>query len=256
LSDLHVTEWGDGDRIVLVHGSLRAGVETWSAQRPLASDYRLVVVDRRGFGDSPPGHGDFDRDARDVAELLEAGDHVVGHSYGAVVALLAAARRPQFVRSLTVIEPPALGLVRGRPEVEEFIERVDAARREAVDAPDYVVRFRRAFGARVERRVLAGRELKAANASWQERAPTEATIPVAELAAAPFRTLVVRGAWDVASSDARRIARPALHAVCDVLVERLGADAATLPGAGHAAQLSPAFNERLRVFLDASSPSG
>ena len=34
---------------------------------------------------------------------------VVGHSYGGVIALLAAARRPELVRSLTVIEPPAFG---------------------------------------------------------------------------------------------------------------------------------------------------
>ena len=255
MDDLHVTEWGDGDRVVLVHGSLSAGVETWNAQRPLASDYRLVVVDRRGFGDSPSGHGDFERDAQDVAGLLQQGDHLVGHSYGGVASLLAAAERPELLRSLTVIEPPALGLVRGHPEVEEFIERVDAARREATDASDYVARFRRAFGGRAEATPLAGRELKAANASWQERAPTEAEIPLDELAATPFRKLVVRGAWDVSSPDAQRIARPALHAVCEVLVDRLGAETATFTGVSHAAQQSPEFNDRLRSFL-ASAGSG
>src|SRR5437867_4372721 len=109
-----------------------AGSETWSNQLTLADSYRLLILDRGGYGDSPSGDGDFERDAEDVAALLDDA-HVVGNSYGGVVALLATARRPEAVRSLTVIEPPALGLVRGRPEVEEFIERVDRARREATD---------------------------------------------------------------------------------------------------------------------------
>ena len=106
---LNVTVWGDGEPAVLVHGSFGWGEETWREQRPLAESYRLLLVDRRGFGGSPAhGRVDFERDAADVAELLEDGAHLVGHSYGGVVSLLAAARNPQAVRSLTVIEPPAL----------------------------------------------------------------------------------------------------------------------------------------------------
>jgi pimeloyl-ACP methyl ester carboxylesterase len=119
---LNVTVWGDGEPAVFVHGSFGWGEETWREQRPLADSHRLLLVDRRGFGGSPAnGRVDFERDAEDVAELLADGAHLVGHSYGGVVSLLAAARKPHAVRSLTVIEPPALGLVRGNPAVEEFI---------------------------------------------------------------------------------------------------------------------------------------
>lgn len=45
----------------------------------------------------------------------------MGHSYGAVVALLAAARRPESVRTLTLAEPAAFALARGHPAVEELI---------------------------------------------------------------------------------------------------------------------------------------
>ena len=95
---VHVTVWGDGEPAVFVHGSFGWGEETWREQRPLAEQYRLLLIDRRGFGASPPdGRVDFDRDADDVAELLEDGAHLVGHSYGGVVSLVAAARRPESV---------------------------------------------------------------------------------------------------------------------------------------------------------------
>ena len=86
---VHVTVWGDGEPAVLVHGSFGWGEETWREQRPLADDYQLLLIDRRGFGSSQSdGRVDFERDADDVADLLGDGAHLVGHSYGGVVSLL------------------------------------------------------------------------------------------------------------------------------------------------------------------------
>jgi pimeloyl-ACP methyl ester carboxylesterase len=228
-----------------------AGRETWSEQLQLANRYRLLIPDRRSYGDSPPGDGDFERDAEDVAALLDD-SHVVGHSYGGVVALLAAARRPDAVRSLTVIEPPALGLVRGRPEVEEFIRRVDSARTLATDGSDYAARFTTSFGFPAPSAPPEGRALDAATASWRERPPFEAVIPLDALAAAPFPKLVVRGAWDGAPDDARRIGKPSFDTVCDLLVERLRAQSATIAGVAHAAQRGEGFNEQLVAFWESA----
>ena len=74
---LHVEEWGAGDRVVLVHGSLATGAEEWEAQRPLADEgIRLVVFDRRGYGQSPFATGeDFLVDADDIVELMGDGAH-------------------------------------------------------------------------------------------------------------------------------------------------------------------------------------
>lgn len=248
---LNVTVWGDGEPAVFVHGSFGWGEETWLEQRPLADSYRLLLVDRRGFGDSPPdGRVDFDRDADDVAELLADGAHLVGHSYGGVVSLLAAARNPEAVRSLTVIEPPALGLVRGNPAVEEFIAGVDDAMREARDPNDYRVRFLRNFGFPAGDQALTGRDLEAARSSWGERNPAEAQIPFAALG--KVRTLVVRGDWAAVPPAAAERGRVIFHAICDVLVDRLGAESATFPSAHNPQLLGEPFNERLRTFWEAA----
>jgi pimeloyl-ACP methyl ester carboxylesterase len=185
---VHVTRWGAGEPAVLVHGSFGWGEEVWREQKPLAREYELLLVDRRGFGRSPAdGRVDFERDAADVAALLPAGGaHLVGHSYGGIVALLAAAQPGAAVRSLTVVEPPALALVRGNESVEEFVAAVDAAIAAAADPSDYRVRFLRAFGFHAQPLRLKGRHLEAARASLGECPPWEAAIPLDTLARAPF----------------------------------------------------------------------
>lgn len=251
---LNVTVWGDGDPVLLVHGSFGWGTETWREQKPLAQSYRLLLVDRRGFGGSPlDGRVDFERDAEDVAQLLGEGAHVLGHSYGGVVTLLAAALRPTSVRSLAVIEPPALGVVRGRPFVEEFIERIRDSVGEAADPPDYRMRFLRSFGFPAEREDLEGAALAAARSSWGERHPWEAQVPLETLARAPFPKLVVRGAWDNVPPAARERGGAIFASICDVLEERLGAESVLFEGAAHNPQLlGEPFNERLLAFWESA----
>jgi pimeloyl-ACP methyl ester carboxylesterase len=248
---LNVTVWGEGAPAVFVHGSFGWGEETWRQQRPLADHYRLLLVDRRGFGASlPNGRVDFERDAEDVAELLDDGAHLVGHSYGGVVSLLAAALRPDAVRSLTVIEPPALGLVREEPSVQEFIDGVNTAMSEATDPSDYRALFLRNFGFPAPDVQLEGRELEAARSSWHERNPAEAVIPFDPLAG--VRTLVVRGDWAKAPPAARERGAAVFHAVCDVLETRLRAETATFPAAHRPQELGEPFNTRLRAFWEAA----
>jgi len=253
---VNVVRWGEtGDRVLLVHGSFGWGEETWSAQRPLADRWRLEVVDRPGFGETPAeGRVDFERDADLVATELAGGAHLVGHSYGGVVSLLAAAARPSAVLSLTVIEPPAFDVARGDPVVEASVERVRAVYAEPGEDPSaFRQRFLEAFGFSPKPLQLAGKELEAARASMTERIPFEARIPLDELAAAPFPTLVVRGSWEIAPRIAREVTAPAFHAVCDVLVQRLGAESETFDGTAHnPQQLGAPFNERVEAFWRAA----
>ena len=82
---------------MLVHGSLTTGPVEWAAQRPLADEgYQLVVPTRRAYTPQSGGVGeDFAIDGEDVAALLRDGAHLVGHSYGALVAMVA---DPEIVR--------------------------------------------------------------------------------------------------------------------------------------------------------------
>jgi pimeloyl-ACP methyl ester carboxylesterase len=246
-----VNVWGKGEPAVFVHGSFGWGEETWREQRSLAEHYQLLLVDRRGFGASPPnGRVDFERDAEDVADVLGDGAHLVGHSYGGVVSLLAAGRRPEAVRSLTVIEPPALGLVRERAGVEDFIAGLDDAMAEASDPSDYRARFMWNFGFPVEREELEGTRLEAARSSWGERNPAEAIIPFDRLV--DVRTLVVRGDWSTAPASAQERGSVIFHAICDVLEDRLHAESATFAAAHNPQLLGDPFNRRLREFWEAT----
>jgi predicted metal-binding membrane protein len=59
------------------------------------------------------GRQDFAVDADDIFPLLSSRPHVVAHSYGVLGTLIAAAQRPEDVRSLALIEPPLYDLVPG-----------------------------------------------------------------------------------------------------------------------------------------------
>src|SRR5687768_8785052 len=122
-----VDEMGAGPPLIFVHGLGSSGAAAWPAQWPLAERWRLLFPHRPGYDESPrAGREDFAVDAGYVSELLGDGAHLVGHSYGAVVALLAAARRPRSVWSLTAIEPPASRAARGDPEVDAWAEALEA----------------------------------------------------------------------------------------------------------------------------------
>jgi len=234
------------ERIVLVHGSVMGGRGTWAAQRPLVERFELLVLDRPGFPPNPPVERiDFETDAALVAGLLEEGDHLVGHSYGGIVSLLAAASRPDVLRSLTVIEPPCTRVAAGVPEVDAFaragMELYATARSGEPD--EYLRRFLAAVGSEFDPPSPLPPELeRGARNLAIERGPWEADIPLAALAGTPFPKLVVSGghldAYDV---------------ICDVLERELRAERIVLPGYGHAVQRHPDFNDRLADFVESAS---
>jgi pimeloyl-ACP methyl ester carboxylesterase len=53
MTDLHVEAYGSGEPALLVHGSGSWGLNTFSQQRALADEFRVIVIDRRGYGRSP-----------------------------------------------------------------------------------------------------------------------------------------------------------------------------------------------------------
>lgn len=111
----HVAEAGEGPLVLLLHGF----PECWYSWRHLLSalagaGYHAVAPDMRGYNltDKPRRGYDIATLVEDVAALVEAlagpgaRAHVIGHDWGGVVAWQAAWRRPDIVRSLTVMNAP------------------------------------------------------------------------------------------------------------------------------------------------------
>src|SRR4051794_21487535 len=243
---LDVERLGEGPPIVFVHGDIVGPSLTWRKQRELAERWSLIIPSRPGFGETPPlERNDFEVEAPMFAEELGVGAHLVGHSYGAVIALLAAAERPDAVHSLTVSEPGCLRVAEGTPAVDEMIANGERLFEHASSIPsEYFLRLFRggagsAFGTPDE---LPDELLHGVELLKRERPSWEAEIPLERLAAAGFPIQVLSGGHS-----------PAFEAVCDALADGLSAERAVLTGRGHTVpSTGAAYNERLEAFLSAA----
>jgi pimeloyl-ACP methyl ester carboxylesterase len=243
MAHLHIDQRGDGPWALFVHGSVSGGAATWKAQYPLADRWTLRVLDRRGFGESPPAdREDFEVDARDVVEALGDGAHLVAHSYGGVGALLAAAAHPQAVHSLTLVEPMAYSVALHDEAVRRSVEQVAAyfTGNPAGGTREFLEGFFRLMGIQAKLPDPLPPALDTATRLLMHcRFPWTAEIPLDDLARAPFHSLIISGGHSAV-----------FESICDVLADRLGAERAVIPGAGHSVpRTGTPFNDRLENFL-------
>lgn len=107
-------ESGESTPAFMAHGLLVDNLASWyfGAAPRVARDRRVVLYDLRGHGrtEAVPSGYDVATGAADLAALVEATSegavHLVGHSYGALVALRCAIDHPHLVRSLGLVEAP------------------------------------------------------------------------------------------------------------------------------------------------------
>ena len=101
--------------IVCLHASGGTGAQWTTLAEKMRPDFRVLTPDLYGHGTAPPWHGtpadivaaDTQRIGQLVAQM--AGDvHLVGHSYGAAIALRVALDLPRAVVSVAVYEPVAM----------------------------------------------------------------------------------------------------------------------------------------------------
>lgn len=103
----------DAPTIVFGHGVLFSKWMFGAQIAVLRSDYRCIAIDWRGQGDTPPTESGYDMDTLtdDATELIEelvgAPVHWVGLSMGGFVGQRIAARRPELLRSLVLIDTSA-----------------------------------------------------------------------------------------------------------------------------------------------------
>jgi pimeloyl-ACP methyl ester carboxylesterase len=134
INGIHLySEWhGEGTPIVLVHGSW-GDHRNWDPVVPgLSRTFRTLTYDRRGHSQSErhAGQGSIEEDVADLASLITARHaapaHIVGNSFGGSIVLKLAAAQPDLFASLTVHEPPLVGLLGNDPRLPAVQQRLEA----------------------------------------------------------------------------------------------------------------------------------
>ena len=120
---------GTGRPILLLHG-WTFDRRMWRLQHPLAKSWRLVMPDRRGFGQStaPPC---LEREFEDINQLIPDGRFaIIGFSQGATVAMDYARRYPNRVSALVVAGAPLHNVIGSDPvgavPVDAYRRLIDA----------------------------------------------------------------------------------------------------------------------------------
>ncbi len=128
--ELSYIEQGTGTPVVFVHGAF-SDVRFWEPQRQaVAKHYRFVAYNYRYHGAAPwPDDGKQYSAATHAADLaafirrLNAGPvHLVGLSYGGLLATMVASEHPELVRSLTLAEPAIGVLLMETPEAKPALD--------------------------------------------------------------------------------------------------------------------------------------
>jgi pimeloyl-ACP methyl ester carboxylesterase len=252
-ASIHITRWGSaGPRVILVHGGVQGsavgGERNFSNQKVLAErGWQLIVPDRPGHGLSPdPGRpDDAEADGAWVAELLEDGAHLVGHSFGGACALSAAARRPSAVHSLTLIEPAMHNLARSDPRVMRFLFRMITTMLFSTSGAARAKRMLKILGIPPELRSPSPEELETLGRNAARgRIPSKPTLEreLLEIKRAGIPLLVVTGGWS-----------PAFEASSDKVAATGGGRRAIVQSDHHFPQwVSDEFTRILAAFMEES----
>lgn len=142
----HTREAGAGPAVVCLHSNASHGGQWRALMARLAPSHRVLAPDSYGSGSSPDWPSDRVITLADEVAFLapvftQAGDgfSLVGHSFGAAVALIAALQQPQRVRALVLYEPTLFSLIEAdgpAPNDADGIRNAVTAATAALDAGD------------------------------------------------------------------------------------------------------------------------
>lgn len=252
------TTFGQGPRqALMIHCSLAHSGSWGRLARHLGGALTMTAFDTPGHGRSArwDGRGEVQAVTTAIAaDFLDAPADIIGHSFGATVALRLAVTRPELVRSLVLIEPVFFALAyRDHPEMRAGLQAANAGFEAAMAAGDH-------------RR--AAREF---TATWGDGTPWEA-VPEAQKQLMADQMVLVAAGTDALYRDAGEmlapgvlegVAAPALiiegsasppviAAICEGLAARLPrAERAVIMGAAHMAPIThaPQVGSEILRFL-------
>lgn len=198
---------GAGTPVVMLHSSLSSKAQWTALAERLAPRFRVIGIDLCGYGDNAmPGTREsftVDDEVRLVAEHLDRlvephiRVHMVGHSYGGLVALRFAERGRGRVASLSLYEPVAFGMLDDDDAALADIKRIAEC---------------------VPRLIASGLPLHAAQAFvdfWSGQAsfarlPRSAQVRIARSVGKIPLDFQAASSWPLGPNDLRSIAAPVL----------------------------------------------
>jgi len=113
--NLAFEETGQGWPVVFVHGWGDSSAIWRETVADLSSDFRCIVLDLPGHGDSPAGQGPWSIQKLTAPVQILVGAlgitaaTIVGHSMGGLVALQLASEHPELVKRLVLVNVPTCG---------------------------------------------------------------------------------------------------------------------------------------------------
>jgi len=130
--ELYYVEKGTGQPVIFIHGTLN-DFRIWHFQlEKFAQKYHAISYSRRyAYPNRWSGNSDdnnLTNNVEDLAELIIkrlnlSPAHLIGHSYGALIALYMAHQHPDQVRTLVLGEPPAMSLLGGNKQYSRDIDK-------------------------------------------------------------------------------------------------------------------------------------
>jgi esterase len=241
---LSVRIWGSGPGVLLLHG-FRDASFVWRAVAPaLSGTFTLIAPELRGHGDSdwdPAARYELPAYLSDIETLvdkLQAPElTVVGHSLGARIGLGLAARRPDVVRRLALVDmshlPPVSAVERmgPPPSAEGYASRLAYMAELEASRPLLSPEMRRLIAENALRPETSGRcvfKFDPAVTATHVAQSAERMTDLADAGVVRCPTLVLRGAWSALLSAA---------ASEDLASRFADARLATIPRAGHAVMM-------------------
>ena len=257
-------EAGSGVAVVCLHSSGSSSGQWRPLMDRLADRFRVLAVDLYGYGKSPSWSGGAELSLADeVAQLgpvfRAAGErfHLIGHSYGGAVALVAALAHASRLRSLILFEPVLFALLMADDADQPAAREIAAVRDDttaAVDRGDLAAAAERLIdywgGAGTWARMPAARRLVIADAmpksndEWH--AAFEEATPLSAFASLQVPALLMFGTESPASS--RGVVRLLSHTLPQ-------ATTVAVPGVGHMGPVThpERINGEIESYLEARS---